>query len=638
MMMSIDQWLSMDRSPAFYKTYVSLFEDYYPGVDKKLVEVLNQAAYCHYHSLLLLDEVIDKKDSSSLAIRDGLQEQSVRLLTSVYGCDSPFWSHWKNRNQKVYQGGALDRKLRVSSQVDFEQYRELADLKSNAGLLAIDCLNFLVEEKDEDLYFCLLESHKCFSTAFQLYDDIKDFKEDWENEQFNWAVYQYKSSSVQQDHIGLSQHQKSFYLDGLASTLFALCLEQLEKALLILPPQTDSKWVKVCVNTQQELVRYRSHVKAYLMCLHSKQAHLNDGVYPHSLPDIPNGNSTCFDKGWVYVQRAYSRNWGDLPHWMWLSIEDGFSTGDQVKKGEVFQLALVWDCIAFAIRLSDPTWQERIKKEWTTILGLRSRRRAGAWAYFSDVPELADDIDDLAQVIQLMKHFGREDQIERYCTKAVELVLEHRSIEEGVWETWIVPIKNRTPLEEKQEWLNTRLWGRGPDVEVVANFAYSLFSWRPKQYCTVVKRSSDYLISQQLPEGYWKSRWYVGKLYGTYQCVRLIRLVAPQKTHVFQKALAFTLSMQKSDGGFSKDENDVSDPLSTAFALLILGNLGYQSSEVYTRALGYLKQSQNEDGSWAPCPFIIAKPGSIYKSAVMTTAWVIRAINETHSNGVCGES
>lgn len=636
--MSINQWLSLDKSPKFYKEYVSLFQGYFPTVDGKVIEVLNQAAYCHYHSLLLLDDIIDKDDTSNILIKDHLEEYAVRLLTSVFGAYSPFWKHWRKRNEKVFEAGRWDYRLITSTRVEFEDYRTLADLKSSAGLLAIDCLVLLESEQNPELYLSLLESHKCFSTAFQMYDDIKDFKEDWENNQFNWAVYQYKALSPECNERELSQHQKAFYLDGLASELFSLCLEQIERAMQVLPADVDSKWVGVCCKMKQELTRYQNHVKAYLMCLNSKVAHLNKRALPFSLPDLASESNDCFKRGWKYIQEAFSRNWGDLPHWMWLSSADGFSAGDVVTKGEVFQLAMVWDCIAFAINHSDSTWQKVVEREWSYLLSLKSDHRAGAWAYFSKVPELADDIDDLAQVIQAMKHFKKEDQIEKCCSTAIDLVLEQRSIEEGVWETWIVPVKSRTPIEDKQEWLNTHLWGRGPDVEVVANFAYSLYTWRPEQFFKVVKKSVDYLVSNQLSEGGWASRWYVGKLYGTYQCVRLIRLVAPQKKDVLQKALRFTLNMQKSDGGFSSDENEASDPLSTAFALLILSASGYRSAGVYSKALGYISQSQNEEGSWNPCAFIVAKPGSVYKSAVMTTAWVIRALNETKTHGLCVES
>lgn len=629
---TIDQWLALDKSPRFYQEYVGLFQAYFPSVDSSHYRPLNKAAYYHYHSLLLLDDLLDNNSNANLFVKDRLQECSVRLLAGVFGTYSPFWGHWNKRNQGVFEAIQLDHKLMRSTTVKFEEYRELADLKSSAGLLAIDCLSTLDSQKNPALYQALIESHKCFSTAFQLYDDIKDFKDDWKNSQFNWAVYLFKSVSEDDDECDLDLNQKSFYLDGTAGKLFDLCSEQLDKAIKVLPKEVDSQWTRVCFKMKEEMIRYRDHVQAYLMCLNKKQIHMNQMVSHLRLPDLKGTHDRSLQRAWCYMQRSFSRGWGDLPHWMWLSSNDGFSSGDKVKKGEVFQMTMVWECISFVVDPSDTEWRHLLENEWRHILSLKTKGKDGVWAYFSDVPELADDIDDLAQVIQFMRLLNKEDKIEKYCSSAIEVVLEQRSIQEGVWETWIVPVRNRNPLQEKQEWLNTRMWGRGPDLEVVANFAYSLYSWRPLHYMDLVKKSVGFLVANQKPEGYWSSRWYIGKLYGTYQCVRIVQLMSPEQMLSLRNAQRFTLSMQNSDGGFSNEIEQPSDPLSTAFAILVLRIVGLESKEVFAKAKAYLAKNQNKDGSWDPCAFIIAKPGSVYKSAVMTTAWVMRAIDAIKEN------
>ncbi|PSD43841.1 hypothetical protein C7E23_12335 [Elizabethkingia anophelis] len=45
---------------------------------------------------------------------------------------------------------------------------------------------------------------------------------------------------------------------------------------------------------------------------------------------------------------------------------------------------------------------------------------------------------------------------------------------EGGIETWIIPNYNLSELQKKQDYFNRSKWGKGPDVEVVANFAYAL--------------------------------------------------------------------------------------------------------------------------------------------------------------------
>lgn len=48
-----------DKSPKFYKEYSKLFYNYFPNIEKKLVDKISLAGYLYYHSILYLDSILD---------------------------------------------------------------------------------------------------------------------------------------------------------------------------------------------------------------------------------------------------------------------------------------------------------------------------------------------------------------------------------------------------------------------------------------------------------------------------------------------------------------------------------------------------------------------------------------------------
>lgn len=622
----IDDWVRNDRSPSFYRNYPALFDAYYPDVSKQEVEQLSLAAYYQYHAFLIQDEIMDEGVVDDLSMLLDLRDAALLVLSELFQKDSSFWRCWVDRKKEVERALALDKELQAQTEVQFNDYCRLAQLKSSGGLLAIDAMHLLNGQPDSVIWKSLIQSHHYFSVGIQLYDDVKDFKVDWISGQFNWAVYDYKKQNSDWVKHTVEGNHKLFFLRGHASLLLDNSCRYLNLSQADLPSNIQSSWLTLGQQLEDLFKRYRQKTEIQLKVVEQKWADLQTRTESHRLPDIGQSYFASFEKAWRYLQTASESNWNDLAHWMWLSLEDGFNSGDRVHKGELFQRTLLCECISFAMNPEDAQWRDFIEKEWTFVESCKRKFGVGCWAYFDEVPELSSDIDDLAQVIQLACRFDCKDKLDEKVGRAIRLALEERAIEPGVWETWLVPLKNRTSLEQKQEWLNTKCWGRGPDPEVMANFAYSLLCFNKEKYLEHLELCRDYLLSVQEDSGGWKSRWYFGELYGTFQCLRFILSLGKEKSSSIHKALTFTLKQQNKDGGFAATEGLVSDPLSTAFALLIFKELGFKDATIISLAKSYLDSVQQPNGSWQAMPFIIAKPGEIYKSEVMTTAWVLRSL------------
>lgn len=97
MFVSLESLKNSDKSPQYYQYYPRLFSTYYTDIEESVINALCDAGYIYYHSLLLIDSVVDKKDFSNLLDILMYQEEAIKILSAIYGKDSEFWKYWNNR-------------------------------------------------------------------------------------------------------------------------------------------------------------------------------------------------------------------------------------------------------------------------------------------------------------------------------------------------------------------------------------------------------------------------------------------------------------------------------------------------------------------------------------------------------------
>lgn len=72
-------------------------------------------------------------------------------------------------------------------------YVDVAIKKAGIGAIAIDALHFLSEEQNWDSPYAIVQSYSKFSVAFQLFDDVLDYKSDFSKD-FKWDKVQIYTS------------------------------------------------------------------------------------------------------------------------------------------------------------------------------------------------------------------------------------------------------------------------------------------------------------------------------------------------------------------------------------------------------------------------------------------------------------
>jgi squalene-hopene/tetraprenyl-beta-curcumene cyclase len=123
------------------------------------------------------------------------------------------------------------------------------------------------------------------------------------------------------------------------------------------------------------------------------------------------------------------------------------------------------------------------------------------------------------------------------------------------------------------------------------------------------QRGVRWLLDRQEPGGSWFGRWGVNHVYGTGAAVpALIATGIEPAADCIRRAVAWLEAHQNDDGGWGEDPRSYDDPAwighgpstasQTAWALIALHAAGEARGPVAQRGIGWLIDTQREDGTW----------------------------------------
>jgi squalene-hopene/tetraprenyl-beta-curcumene cyclase len=317
----------------------------------------------------------------------------------------------------------------------------------------------------------------------------------------------------------------------------------------------------------------------------------------------------------LFVLRQWPSGFEEALHVLPFPREQGFRGPQWVHAGDVFQRAVIADALCDAAAFAGDQLSEVVEQE---IAYLMSRRRPSGWSYFPDLAELPPDADDLAQIMTLLVRNGRYDLLLAACEEPLQTLFTHGAHDDGSFETWIVPSPPRTDDERLQhEWI-ARAWGRGPDVDVVANLLHALTLYDRARFAARIEAGRRFLLDRQHADASWSASWYAGPYYPTFAALRVVE--SP-------RAVAFLRDTQQADGSWG-------DPLCTALALCALREAGTPHDDARDRAVDFLAATRESDGGWPAADWIRMDLGRAeghvhttltYGSRTITAAYVLKA-------------
>jgi squalene-hopene/tetraprenyl-beta-curcumene cyclase len=235
----------------------------------------------------------------------------------------------------------------------------------------------------------------------------------------------------------------------------------------------------------------------------------------------------------------------------------------------------------------------------------------GGWA-FEFKNDFYPDVDDTAFVLMALGRVSDPDseKLRRSMSRGVEWLVSMQN-RDGGWGAFDknnnLQFLNHIPFADH----NAMLDPSTADVTARAVECLGQMGW-PADH-PVLQRARAFIRQDQTADGSWFGRWGVNYIYGTSGVLRALETIGLGQDASCRKAIEWLRSVQNPDGGFGESILSYYDPnlkakgpstaSQTAWALIaFLAVVGPDDPTVH-RAVSWLVEHQNSDGSWDETEF-----------------------------------
>lgn len=566
----------IDKNPSIYLLYPEIFSyafDKDSNIPETKIQHLNFAGYLYYRSIIEVDTTIDRVDLPEgkqpekhvLPILSSIcQEESIKLLSSLFSLNSEFWKIWSIRRHEYIQAIIMDR--RNPKDITIADFENLADYKSAFGKIAIDSVYQLSGCQHPEIYQNLLTSHKYFSVGFQLLDDLMDFKKDIIHPQVNYAHVllrrSLKEKNIDFDKTDPNLLTKYLYVNGTAETLMEAAKEYFNKALALIENVNLPLWRIFIEGKKSEANAMLLHLRAYDKTLYAS-AKLSTSIYK--------------DGKNIYAALDMAKNFITSHQNSDGSWEDYYNNAG---------LSNIWSTgfiLSHISNLKTGFTKDNIDNACSFLL---QNRQGNLWGYNTNWIEDTDSTTLALCALSMNKH---------NVSKEVNDWLKWQK-NNGGFSTY--PDSGRLSKLLNYEFNDLQGWTQNHTCVSGMAF-YFMNSFMADAIET--QKLRNYMLTQQSPNGIWESYWWNSPLYST--CYFLQGYFSnetglPKAT--IESALTSLLSFQQKDGGFVDSYSNKSF-FYTALALNTLCSspaVFSRFSEEAKSAANYLLASQFTDGSF----------------------------------------
>jgi squalene-hopene/tetraprenyl-beta-curcumene cyclase len=236
---------------------------------------------------------------------------------------------------------------------------------------------------------------------------------------------------------------------------------------------------------------------------------------------------------------------------------------------------------------------------------------AGGWSYSNarGWPVTLESAEILSALAGLGD--GRDDNVMR---TGLEWLLD-RQDKRGSWSLWV---------------RNTKLANDGPDPAITSQAITALRDAGYPADHPAIASASDWLLTQQRPDGTFENLWYRDYTSGTGVVVAALCRAGRAGHDAVRRSAGWLCGTQLPDGSWGPGDGSAGSVEETSWAvagLLAAGDPGVQAA--VDRGVAWLVAAARPDGGWEPtrvCNYI--RHNMLYSNGVITQAVALRALGE----------
>jgi len=235
----------------------------------------------------------------------------------------------------------------------------------------------------------------------------------------------------------------------------------------------------------------------------------------------------------------------------------------------------------------------------------------GGWA-FEFRNDFYPDVDDTAFVLMALQrvNFSEPARMEAAARCGIQWLLSMQN-RDGGWAAFDRDNNKKSLCNIPFADHNAMIDPSTADVTARVLECLGRFGW-PAEH-PAVQRGVKFLLKDQCEDGSWFGRWGVNYVYGTSGVLRSLETISLTAKEYCQRAVSWLRAVQKADGSFGESIRSYSDPSTkgqgdstasqTAWGLIGLLAAAEPADPAIAKAVTYLVQQQNADGSWSENEF-----------------------------------
>jgi len=174
--------------PNYYHAYPFLFRDEFPTVSDAEASTLAVAGVFYLNHLCLLDDVVDSQGARQpykLFLSALLHEEALVELGTLFGAGSPFWAELSKYHREFAAAMLREQTQHTNRLSAFSEAEVFEIAKGKAALSKMTTTALALLANRPETISDLSASQDCFNAARQMYDDVKDWREDYVNRRYS---------------------------------------------------------------------------------------------------------------------------------------------------------------------------------------------------------------------------------------------------------------------------------------------------------------------------------------------------------------------------------------------------------------------------------------------------------------------